>query len=419
MGERRAAGRRARAAVPRSSLGAWTPRSSAGVVPLLLATADGLVRDVVSIRWRRMSASPFGYFRGAAAVMAKDLSGSANSHLLVQICGDAHVQNLGAYESPEGHLVFDINDFDETAEGPFEWDLLRFGTSLVLAGREAGDSDARAALSVRAFAAGYRTAMRKFANTPLFELLRLDVIHRRAAGPIDVVLRKAARATPAQLVARLARSGRSGRLRFVRTETTLPVSRDTARAVVASIKPYRETIACERRRILDRYDPVDVAYRIAGTGSVGRRNYILMLESGIPSDVVVLQVKEVRPSCWAPHPAEDEGRRVVEGQRLMQRAIDPFLGWTSVEGRPFIVRQLSDHKAGIEARDMRGKAVIEYARIAGEVFARAHARTGDAVAIASYCGRGRNLDQALVNFALAYADQTSSDYRAFRTAIPS
>jgi uncharacterized protein (DUF2252 family) len=415
---RRKNGRTERKAVSRSVHAEWSARPSLRAVEILSATTSDRVADLLPVRWQRMSASPFAYFRGAAAVMADDLLPRRRTGLLAQICGDAHVQNLGAYETAEGQLVFDINDFDETRQGPFEWDLLRFATSLALAGGEAGDSERRAESSIRAFVEEYRRSMRHFAGMPFLDLLRYDIQRRLSSGVVDNVLRKAARMTPQESLSSVARQVR-GSLQIVRSETMLAVSDHEARLVLDSLAEYRASLAPDRQVAVDRFHPVDVAFKIAGTGSVGRRNYVVLSVGVAAYDALILQIKQAGESVYqrgSEASAAHCGRRVIEGQRLMQRGSDPLLGWTSIEGRSFIVRQFRDHKASVEPRDLVGKAVVEYARVAGEVFARAHARSGDAIAIAAYCGRSDRLDRAVSEFALRYAAQTRADFAEFLAA---
>jgi uncharacterized protein (DUF2252 family) len=415
---RRKAGRDERKATPRSVHAAWSDRSSRRAVEILSATRSDRVPELLPVRWKRMLVSPFAYFRGAAAVMAEDLMPRAHTGLLAQICGDAHVQNLGAYETAEGQLVFDINDFDETTQGPFEWDLLRFATSLALAGGEAGGSDRRVESSIRAFIEEYRSSMRHFAAMPFLDLLRHDISRRLLSGPVDNVLRKAACTTPQEGLRSVARRVR-GTLQIVRNETMLAVSNQETRAVLDSLAEYRASLAPDRQQAFDRFRPVDVAFKIAGTGSVGRRNYIVLSAGAAADDALILQIKQVGGSVYqreSEASAADRGRRVIEGQRLMQRGSDPLLGYTSIEGRSFIVRQFRDHKGSVEPRDLVGKAVVEYARLAGELFARAHARSGDAIAIAAYCGRSDRLDRAIGEFAFKYAAQTRADFTEFLAA---
>ena len=415
--EQRAIGRAARKNLPRSAHAEWTPRGNRDVAAILADVSRGRIPELLPIRRQRMAASPFGFFRGAAAVMARDLASRPNSGLPVQICGDAHVRNLGAYASPEGHLVFDINDFDETICAPFEWDLLRFATSLVLAGREAGDSEKRCVEAAAAFVRSYRHCIEEFSLMAHLSLLRVDVKRIIRRTPVDLILRKAERATPDILLKKLTR--RDGDARRFRDAPPLlrRVTGSEAERVLASFAEYSETLRCDDRLALGRYRPVDVAFKVVGTGSVGVHDYAVLFAGAAKEDVVFLQVKEAPPSCYTPYislpPAGHNGRRVAEGTRLMQRASDPLLGWTTIDGRDYLVRQLNDHKASVEPEELEGESLAAYAKVAGTLFARAHARTGEAAAIAAYCGIGDKLDCAIARFAVAYADQSAADHARF------
>jgi uncharacterized protein (DUF2252 family) len=329
------------------------------------------------------------------------------------------VRNLGAFGTAEGHLVFDINDFDETTRGPFEWDLLRFAASLRLAGEEAGSGNG-VDEAVVAFGRAWRKSIDAYARMPFVEVLRNEV-RRITSQPIHRVLLKAERALPQRQLRRLAAQQAPGEWRFVsRPPLFRSVSRDRRDAVIASLASYGQTLSCDHRLALDRYRAVDVAFKVVGTGSVGMRDYVVLCQGASLEDVLLLQVKEAGPSCYEPslgRQTDHHGQRVAEGQRLMQRASDPFLGWTEVEGRPFLVRQLCDHKASIEPGELCGRALLEYAVVAGEVFARAHARTGSAAALGGYAGRGGRFDAALAGFARAYAEQTHHDHARFQAAI--
>ncbi len=379
--------------------------------------------ELVPIKVTRMAQSPFSFYRGAAPLMARDLSRTPETGLGVQICGDAHVQNVGAFAAPDGHLVFDLNDFDETIPGPWEWDVKRMAASLVLAGREAGDPDRDNAGAVRAFVRAYREAMDRFAAMTFLEIVRYEVRRYLRAGPAHVALARAERASPRHALSKLTVRSRSGLPRFHdRPPILRHVPERVASAVRASLVPYRETLGPDRQLALDAYRPVDVAFKVVGTGSVGTRDYVVLMFGGGPEDPLILQVKEELPSCYHPYrpdvpPFRHQGRRVAEGQHRMQSATDAFLGWTRVDGRDYVVRQLADHKAKIEVSDLAGSALERFALVSGEILAKAHARTGDAAAIAGYCGASDRLDGAIARFAKRYADQTEKDYALFRRAV--
>ena len=423
LSERMAWGKSRRKALPRAAQGAWkAERTRPDPVAVLLAASRGRVPELLPIKWGRMAASPFGFFRGAVPVMARDLSAQPVSGLTVQMCGDAHVRNLGAYAAPDGHLVFDINDFDETLPGPWEWDLKRLAASFVLAGREACVGRGASREAVEALAAAWRAAVWAAAHEPALEIARAHVKRLFRAAPVHAILRKAERASAAHALEKLT-VGPKGRRRFAsRPPLLLRVTAAETRRVFAALARYRETVADDRQLVLDAYRPVDVAFKVVGTGSVGTRDYVVLCFGAAPDDPLILQVKEEPPSAWAPYLPKaprprHEGQRVAQGQHRMQSLSDPFLGWTTLEGRHFLVRQLADHKAGLEPGDLDGPSLLAYARVCGEVFGRAHARTGDAGALAGYAGKTGRLDAALASFASAYADQTEADHAAFVRAV--
>ncbi|HEY8076694.1 MAG TPA: DUF2252 domain-containing protein, partial [Labilithrix sp.] len=347
----------------------------------------------------------------------------ARSGVFTQICGDAHVRNLGAFAAPDGRIVFDINDFDETTRGPWEWDMKRLAASFVLAGREAGDSDRLCKDAVLALLESYRESMQRFETMPALELARYEIRRHTGEGPVHDVLRKAERATAAASLKKLTVPARGGR-RFARRPPLLArVADATSKRVLRALDEYRQTLGPARRLVLDAYRPVDVAFKVVGTGSVGVRDYVVLCFGASAKDPLMLQVKQSQATCYAEHlksPREPhEGKRVAEGQHYMQTVADPFLGWTSLEGRHFLVRQLADHKASIDPADLRGAALVEYALVCGEIFAKAHARTGDPAMLVGYFGRSPKLDRALAKFALAYADRATQDWELLKKAIKS
>jgi len=424
LNERRKRGKGLRNQLKRERNADWAPKKARGdpVATILAANSDRL-RQLLPIKMGRMAAGPFAFFRGAAPLMAADLATLPVSGLRVQICGDAHVRNLGAYAAPEGHLVFDINDFDETTRGPWEWDLKRLATSLVLAGREAGASKSACRDSVEEMVKSYRTSMNGFALMSVCDLARVEVRRGAKGTPVHAVLQKARRVTPNGTLKKLTVAGERTDHRFHdRPPVLRHVDAKTRGEVIQSLRSYRKTVPTSHRWMLEAYEPVDVAFKIVGTGSVGTRDYIVLLFGNGVRDPLMLQVKEEMPSCYAPYVSgnatvEHEGRRVAEGQQRMQTAADPFLGYTTIQGRDFLVRQLSDHKASIDPVNLKGTALLEYALVCGELLAKGHARTGDHAAIAGYCGYSTRLDRALAKFAKRYADQTESDYKQFKKAI--
>ena len=422
--ERRARGKSLRNAVGRTENGVWAPRKGrSDPVATILAANTGRLRQLLPIKMGRMAASPFAFFRGAAPLMAADLATSPVTGLRVQICGDAHVRNLGAYATPEGNLVFDINDFDETIAGPWEWDLKRLATSLVLAGREAGEAKSACRESVEEMSRSYRTSMSRFAAMGVCELARVEIRRGVRGTPVHEVLHKARRVTPHETLKNLTVTARRTGHRFHdRPPVLRHVDARTRHEVLKSLRNYHKTVPTSHQWILQAYDPVDVAFKIVGTGSVGTRDYVVLLFGNGIGDPFILQIKEELPSCYAPYlsgvaSVKHEGQRVAEGQKRMQTAADPFLGYTTIDGRHFLVRQLSDHKAAINPMNLRGTALLQYALVCGDVLAKGHARTGDAAAIAGYCGNSTKLDAALGDFAKLYADQTEDDYTEFKNAI--
>jgi uncharacterized protein (DUF2252 family) len=423
LAERLAWGKSRRKALPRVAQALWRPgHGRPDPVDVLLAASHGRVPELLPIKWGRMAQSPFGFFRGAVPVMARDLGTRPVSGLTVQMCGDAHVRNLGAFASADGRLVFDINDFDETLPGPWEWDLKRLAASFVLAGREAGARKGACADAVAVLVGSWRETLWRCARMPAIEVARVRVRRLRRATPVHDILQKAERATPAHAVERLTVGSRARRRFVSRPPLLRRVPPTEARRVLGALVRYRDTVADDRRLVLDAYRPVDVAFKVVGTGSVGTRDYAVLCFGAAPDDPLVLQVKEEPASAWSPYlrrapGPRHEGRRVAQGQHRMQTLSDPFLGWTALGGRDYLVRQLADHKAGLEPGDLDGGALLEYARVCGEVFGIAHSRTGDAAALAGYAGNTARLDDSLATFALAYAEQTEEDHETFVRAI--
>jgi len=424
VAERRDFGISCRQRLHRVDQGRWQRKKNLDPVALLVGSAKRRLPELLPIKWARMALSPFGFFRGAVPLMAADLAASAHTDIMVQMCGDAHVRNLGAYAAPDGRLIFDINDFDETIRGPWEWDVKRLATSLVLAGREAHDSESNCRDAVHEFVASYRKTAEHCSRLTLLELARYQVRRQFDASPVASVLLKAEKATPQHNLERLTEV-KQGRLRFREIKPLLTrVDSSRADSVLRALAPYRQTLSSDHRHFVELYRPVDVAFKVVGIGSVGTRDYVVLFLGNGPADPLFLQVKEEPPSAYAPYldpkrSRGNEGRRVVEGQRLMQAQSDIFLGWTSLAGRDYLVRQLSDHKASLETNELEGHALGEFARVCGEILAKGHARSGDACAIAGYCGEGDKLDKAIAQFAVSYADQTEVDHKQLLRAIKS
>jgi uncharacterized protein (DUF2252 family) len=363
--ERRAFGQSRRKQVRRQEQNRW--RSSdrqTDPIDALAVSSVGRVTALLEIKWQRMAASPFGFFRGAVPVMAADLAVLPHTGLFTQLCGDAHVRNLGAYAAPDGRLVFDVNDFDETIRGPFEWDLKRLATSIILAGRESGSKNTVCSDATAVLLRSYRRSMHAFARMPVLEMARFQVHRLQRITPVSLVLRKAERATPQYNAERLTElpkaSSKQGkntppphRIFIEHKPLQYRLSPAKARTILDSLSMYRETLLPERQHFLDLYRPLDVAFRVVGTGSVGLRDYIVYLEGNGSDDPLFLQIKEEPGSAYAPYLGEmgapqHQGRRVAQGQRAMQFLSDMLLGWTTINNRQYLVRQLNDHKGSIE-----------------------------------------------------------------------
>jgi uncharacterized protein (DUF2252 family) len=439
--ERAANGRSRRTAVPRSSLGTLELPSGRGPLAILAGQDAGRVPELVPIRYGRMLASAFAFFRGAAAVMAQDLLGHAATGLRTQLCGDAHLLNFGGFGSPERDLVFDLNDFDETLAGPFEWDVKRFAASLEIAGRDRGFDDTERKNVVLTGIRAYREAMRGFSGLGDLDVWysRLDASEminelklahdRKLTREVEQAVQRARRNDGRRALSTLTRRD-SGQPRFiVEPPLLVPLSElppATAKEVEASVDEvvarYRASIAPDRRVLLDRFARVDLARKVVGIGSVGTLCWALLCVGRDLDDPLFLQVKEAEQSVLGPGGPSNHGRRVVEGQRLMQASSDIFLGWArtlNVDGGPrdFYVRQLRDWKVSLDIEAVVPKAMAYYARACGWTLARAHARAGDRITIAAYLGASDRFDRAVAEFASAYADVNEQDHRALRRAV--
>ena len=417
--QRYTAGKKLRTRFPRAAQAEWSPeRHRTDPVTTLATVNHGRVQTLLAEKYRRMRASPFAFFRGAAVLMASDLATQPSTGLTVQLCGDAHVHNLGAYAAPDGRLVFDINDFDETTPGPWEWDLKRLATSVVLAGGDCGQSEGRCEDGVRAMVASYRQHLREFAQMPFAQLVRHLITRGGDRRVLDAIFQAARRVTPDRNLKKLTVQTRGG-FRFHDKKPVLEhVAPRTAARVARALQDYATTLNAGRRPTFERYRPADVAFKLVGTGSIGTRDYVVLLFGNDANDPLFLQVKQQLPSCYVPFVrprpfVSHEGRRVAEGQQVLQAATDPLLGYTRCGGHDYLVRQLADHKAGLAPTDFTGDRLLAYARLCGEVLARGHARTTDAAVLAGYVGGTRKLDAAIAGFADAYAAQTRTDYRLF------
>jgi uncharacterized protein (DUF2252 family) len=391
-------------------------------IAVLLSSAEGRLRQLLPLKYQRMAVSPFAFFRGAVSIMAADLARLPNTEIAVQLGGDAHVQNLGSFAAPDGKLVFDFNDFDETIRGPWEWDVKRMASSIVLAGRESNHKRQSCHDAAEVFVARYCAFIAEFVRLPILQVARHQIHREERIKPVSAALKQSQRATPGDLLKKFIAADGHGQPRFRDGRPVFwRVRREEAAQVLASLGPYRESLRPESRHLFDLFKPIDVGFKVVGTGSVGMRDYVVLLEGNGPADALFLQIKQEVPSAYAhflpnvvyPH----EGRRVAEGQRAIQPLSDMMLGWTSLGGHEFLVRQLNDHKGGIEIAALRGGGLASLAEVAGELLARGHARSGDACAIAGYCGSGAKFPKAVRGFASEYADQTEADYAAFQAAI--
>ncbi len=400
------------------------------VVEFVDASNEGRLPHLVPLRIGRMLVSPFAFFRGSAGLMAGDLAVGARSGLDAQLCGDAHAANFGLYGTPEGQIVMDINDFDETLPGPWEWDLKRLATSLVLAGREGGVSEKGCRDAASDAVRAYRGAARHLAEIPFMEswsaLGDESALSRTKAddlmGAFTKAASKARRNTSARVAAKWTR--REGEhIRFVQDPPVLSrIPAEAARSVVDALPSYVDTLRESRYNLIMRYSVSDVAFRVVGTGSVGWRNYLVLLH-GNGDEALVLQAKEARPSALAPFlgtpPVKHEGKRIVHGARLVQAETDILLGWTTIEGRDYIVRQFRNRKGEIDATTLKRDDLDDYGRLAGALLARAHSRSVDPRLLAGYCADGEELDAAIARYALDYADRTCADHEALVAAVRS
>ncbi|MEV7072373.1 DUF2252 domain-containing protein [Streptomyces sp. NPDC093990] len=447
--ERAAVGTNARARAPRSGHGGFeNGRGRFDLVEVLEGQSATRVTELVPIRYGRMLESPFRFYRGAAAIMAADLGAVPDTGLRVQLCGDAHLLNFRLLASPERHLVFDINDFDETLPGPFEWDVKRLATSFAIAGRANGFSTQEQNAVVRTCVRAYRERMREFAGMRTLDIWYAqddaDRLRALLASSMDKkARRRTARATEQartrthlQAFAKLTRATPEGRriapdpplvtpLRDLLADAADNRQEKELRTVV---EEYALTLPSERRHLLHHFRLVDMARKVVGVGSVGTRCWILLLLGRNDDDPLLLQAKEAQESVLAAptgsHPFDNQGRRVVTGQRLIQTTSDIFLGWTRVVGidgreRDFYVRQLRDWKGIARPETMDPGLLGLFARLCGASLARAHARSGDPIAIAAYLGAGGRFDHALTAFAQSYADRNERDFGLLAAAVRS
>jgi uncharacterized protein (DUF2252 family) len=438
--ERAQTGAAARQALPRQSLAEWMPAPDRpDPVELLIAQGSGRIVSLVPIRHGRMSTSPFAFYRGSAVVMAADLATQPHTGLTVQLCGDAHVANFGMFASPERTLLFDLNDFDETHPGPFEWDVKRLAASAVLTARSNGWRTSAQRAMARAAAQAYREAMRTFAGMSTLDVWysRLDVSNigrlastlppETALARVERSIEGARRRTNLQAMAKLT-TVVDGQRQFVEDPPLLMrVGAEHAELLgLDAMLSYRQTLVSDRAALLDHFHVVDVARKVVGVGSVGTRCYVLLMQGVDGGDPLVLQFKEATASVLEPYTQpsafDHHGARVVAGQRLMQAASDIFIGWTSATDAHNVVhdsyvRQLRDMKFSPDLSVLDEASLGMYLHACGWTLARAHARSGDRLAIAAYLGRSAKFDDAITNWSIGYADQAQADHEAMVHAI--
>ena len=433
--------------MPRDSLGVWEPPADRrDPVQILIDQGDSRVQDLVPVRYARMLSSEFAFYRGAAAVMASDLSYSPNTHLTVQLAGDAHLANFGGYASPDRSFVFDVNDFDETLPGPFEWDLKRLVASFAVAGRSRGFDAATRAEILKRVVKSYREAVTTFSHMSRMDVwysrLTAQDIENRWGDRVDKKFRKSFEKTVAKAqtktseraLDKLTTKSDDGRISFVSNPPFMETfdevvgaddKEEYRHATQAALVAYRRSLISDRRVLFSGYRVVDLARKVVGVGSVGTRCWVMLLMADHDeSDVLMLQLKQAEASVLEPYlgrsRATHHGQRVVEGQRVMQAASDILLGWTQVDVRDqhvdFYVRQMWDWKESADLDTMDVPAMDIYAELCGWTLARAHSRSGDRVALAGYLGTSDTLDSVLATYAENYADQNAEDYSALKAA---
>jgi uncharacterized protein (DUF2252 family) len=450
VAERVARGKAARAEVPRSSHAAFEPSAHrVGPVALLERQAQTRVPELVPIRYGRMLVSPFAFYRGAALIMASDLAATPRSGLTVQCCGDAHLSNFGVFASPERRLVFDLNDFDETLPGPWEWDVKRLAASVLVAARENGFAVKHQDQAVLDTVTEYRSAMARFAAMNNLDVWYSHLDIEAALKELGSQLKPAqVKRTEKALAKARTKDSMSafskltqmvdGEPRIVAEPPLIVPIHDLAKGAEREemfeglhelVRSYRQTLEYDRRVLLEEFRLTDIARKVVGVGSVGTRAWIALMLGRDGQDPLFLQLKEAEASVLeeflGPSEFDNHGERVVTGQRLMQASSDIFLGWLHVEegidgqNRDFYGRQLKDWKGSAEIEQMPPKGLAAYGRLCGWTLARAHARSGDRIAIAAYLGKGPSFDRAIVEFSRAYAEQNERDYQALAKAVKS
>jgi len=434
--ERRAQGKALRKKCPRHSQAEWKLRSKLDDIIKLLEESDAdRIAGLIPLKYQRMAVSPFTFFRGSAIIQARDLANTNASGIVVHACGDCHLANFGAFASPERKLVFDINDFDETYPGPWEWDVKRLVASLMLAATDRGFSKGQSDDAVRAAAAAYRKRMAEFAEMKALDTwyaqVTVEDIQEYFRDDLDMSMRlskkyKESRSRNSEAVVPKLTAMVDGQRKIKDDPPVLyhlqSFTKDFDKVRQAFVAQYKQTLNADRRSLYERYHYHDSAVKVVGVGSVGTRCFVSLLLAD-DDDPLFLQFKEARRSVLEPPGVksryEHQGQRVVEGQRLMQAASDIFLGWASTKGHDYYVRQFRDMKVSAEIETFKPSTLVAYATLCGWALARAHAKTGSAVMIAGYLGSGEQFDDALTQYSEAYADQVERDFKTFQTAIRS
>ncbi|MCB2176774.1 MAG: DUF2252 domain-containing protein [Actinomycetales bacterium] len=431
--ERYAIGRGLRKTVPRSSLGEWAPPvGRPDPITLVMESHEGRLDRLIPVRVGRMVASPYGFLRGTAIVMADDVAHLPATGITPVVCGDSHLGNFGFYASPERDLVIDLNDFDEAHPGAWEWDLRRLVASIWVAGRQNGATEDDCRDAVLSCARSYREEIRHLADLPLmlrsFERLDADRLHAHATqdtlvAEIDRAAARARTRTSDRALPRFTQETDGERHIVEEPPLITRVDGPAAEQIAEALDDYLETLAPHWRRVLGGYTLLDVAHKVVGVGSVGLRAYVALLEGSSPEDVVFLQLKQARRSVLAKYVHGDsawhahQGQRVVEYQQALQTVSDPLLGWTTVDGRQYYVRQFRNMKGTVALDSIDAAALTDYAGIVGHLLAKGHARTSGASMIAGYLGRSDKVDRAMARFARSYADQTEADHAELVRAV--
>lgn len=435
--ERGEIGRTARKRFPRRAVGDWVaPADRADPVSLLAAQETSRIQELLPLRHERMGVSAFTFYRGSAVVMASDLATRANSGLIVQLCGDAHLSNFGLFAAPDRQPVFDINDFDETNAGPFEWDILRLSTSFVLAAIDNGYSEDVGIAAAKTAARRYQISMAAYSSTHEIDIWydRVDAatldswadaaVGKQGRKEVDRAMRKARKRDTWSALSKMTEIV-DGKRKFIQNPPTIvkiPDGSGVYTSISGVLDGYMQTLQEDRRVLIDRYRLTDIGHKVVGVGSVGLLAWVLLLEGRDPSDLLALQVKQAQASVLEAHssrsPFPHHGQRVVEGQRLTQAASDAFLGWVSGEaGRHYYVRQLRDMKWSPDPGQLTPVTLGTYADLCGHVLARAHARSGDAISISGFIGMGDVFVDAVASFAQTYSTQISRDFADFQEAV--